>query len=57
MAKVGAKIDKVQHQRAFTMLAAQNIALALVIQTRGRAHIAQVLAARGAEGFEACEPH
>ena len=57
VAEVGANIDEVHHQRAFTMLEAQNVELALVIQTRGRAHIAQVLAALGAAGFEASEQH
>ena len=57
VAEAGANIDEVHHQRAFTMLAAQNVALELVIQTRGREHIAQVLAALGAAGFEACEQH
>ena len=57
VAEAGANIDEVHHQRAFTMLAAQNVALELVVQTRGREHIAQVLAALGAAGFEACEQH
>ena len=57
VAEAGANIDEVHHQRAFTMLAAQNVSLELVIQTRGRAHIAQVLAALAAAGFEACEQH
>ena len=37
-------IDEVHHQRAFTMLAAQNVAIDLVLQTRGHEHVAQVLA-------------
>ena len=57
VAEAGANIDEVHHQRAFTMLEAQNVELALVIQTRGRAHIAQVLAALGAAGFKASEQH
>ena len=57
VAEAGANIDEVHHQRAFTLLAAQNVELELVIQTRGRAHIAQVLAALGAAGFEASEQH
>jgi threonine dehydratase len=55
VADAGANIDEVHHQRAFTMLAAQNVEIELVIQTRGRSHIEQVLQALRAEGFEAQE--
>ncbi|MES2282483.1 MAG: threonine ammonia-lyase [Pseudomonadota bacterium] len=57
VAEAGANIDEVHHQRAFTMLAAQNVEIEMVIQTRGRDHIAQVLAALKAAGFEASEQH
>ncbi len=57
VAEAGANIDEVHHQRAFTMLAAQNVEIEMVIQTRGREHIAQVLAALNAAGFEASEQH
>ena len=57
VADAGANIDEVHHQRAFTMLAAQNVEIELVIQTRGRSHIAQVLAVLNAAGFEALEQH
>ncbi|MBC7600747.1 MAG: threonine ammonia-lyase [Polaromonas sp.] len=55
VADAGANIDEVHHQRAFTMLAAQNVDIELVIQTRGREHIGQVLAVLQAAGFEAME--
>lgn len=55
VADAGANIDEVHHQRAFTMLAAQNVDIELVIQTRGRAHIAQVLEVLKTAGFEAAE--
>ncbi len=55
VAGAGANIDEVHHQRAFTMLAAQNVDIELVIQTRGREHIAQVLAVLKEAGFEAEE--
>ncbi|HQR97328.1 MULTISPECIES: threonine ammonia-lyase [unclassified Polaromonas] len=55
VADAGANIDEVHHQRAFTMLAAQNVDIELVIQTRGRAHIAQVLDVLKTAGFEAME--
>ena len=57
VAAAGANIDEVHHQRAFTMLAAQNVEIELVIQTRGPEHIAQVLAALNAAGFEATAQH
>ncbi|MEO8388486.1 threonine ammonia-lyase [Polaromonas sp.] len=57
VADAGANIDEVHHQRAFTMLSAQNVEIELVIQTRGRDHIQQVLAALNAAGFEASEQH
>jgi threonine dehydratase len=55
VADAGANIDEVHHQRAFTMLSAQNVEIELVIQTRGRSHVAQVLQALRAAGFEADE--
>ena len=57
VADAGANIEEVHHQRAFTMLAAQNVEIELVVQTRGRAHIEQVLQALRATGFEAEEQH
>ena len=43
VAEAGANIEEVHHQRAFTVLAAQNVEIELVLQTRGKAHIQQVL--------------
>lgn len=57
VAEAGANIDEVHHQRAFTMLAAQNVDVELVLQTRGREHLASVLDALHADGFEAVEQH
>jgi threonine dehydratase len=55
VSEAGANIDEVHHQRAFTMLAAQNVEVELVIQTRGREHIQAVLDALHARGFQAEE--
>jgi threonine dehydratase len=55
ISEAGANIDEVHHQRAFTMLAAQNVEIELVVQTRGRDHIQAVLAALRQGGFEAEE--
>jgi threonine dehydratase len=53
VADAGANIDEVHHQRAFTTLAAQNVEIELVIQTRGPQHIAEVLAQLLQAGLEA----
>ncbi len=55
VSEAGANIDEVHHQRAFTVLAAQNVEVELVIQTRGREHIRDVLAALHQGGFQAQE--
>ncbi|WP_311223349.1 MULTISPECIES: threonine ammonia-lyase [unclassified Acidovorax] len=43
VADAGANVEEVHHQRAFTTLAAQNVEIELVLQTRGHAHVQQVL--------------
>ncbi|HSV36899.1 MAG TPA: threonine ammonia-lyase [Ramlibacter sp.] len=55
VSEAGANIDEVHHQRAFTVLAAQNVEIELVIQTRGPEHIKAVLDALHAGGFQAEE--
>ena len=57
VADAGANIEEVHHQRAFTTLSVQSVEIELVIQTRGRSHIAEVLAVLNAAGFEAAEQH
>ncbi len=52
VAQTGANINEVHHQRAFTLLAAQNVEIELVIQARGPAHVDQVLAALRADGLQ-----
>ncbi len=51
--ELGANIDEVHHQRAFTTLSAQNVEVELVLQTRNTAHVAEVVAGLNAAGFEA----
>ncbi len=53
VAEAGANIDEVHHQRAFTTLAAQNVEIELVIQTRGPQHIADVITQLLQAGLEA----
>ncbi len=55
VSEAGANIDEVHHQRAFTVLAAQNVEIELVVQTRGREHIQAVLDALHEGGFQAQE--
>ena len=52
VADAGANISEVHHQRAFSMLAAQNVEVELVLQTRGPQHVAQVVSALQAAGFD-----
>ena len=51
VAEAGANIDQVQHQRAFTLLAAQNVDIELVLQTRGPQHVDDVMQALQQAGF------
>ena len=53
LAEAGANIEEVHHQRAFSALAAQNVEVELVLQTRNQAHIADVVGRLGAAGFDA----
>jgi threonine dehydratase len=53
VAQAGANIEEVHHQRAFSMLSAQNVEVELVLQTRSRAHVAAVIDAMTAAGFDA----
>ena len=52
VANAGANINEVHHQRAFTTLAAQNVEIELVIQTRGPQHITEVLEALQQAGLQ-----
>jgi len=53
LGKLGANIDEVQHQRAFTSLSVERAQIEVVVQTRGVAHIEQILSAMRSEGYEA----
>ncbi len=53
VADAGANIGEVHHQRAFTMLAAQNVEIELVLQTRSKAHVDEVLNQLRTAGMEA----
>ena len=53
VADAGANIEEVHHQRAFTTLSAQNAEIELVVQTRGHAHVTEVLDVLRQAGFDA----
>ncbi len=53
LARLGANIDEVQHQRAFTSLSVERVQIEVVVQTRGVAHIERILEAMRAEGYDA----
>jgi threonine dehydratase len=53
LARLGANIDEVQHQRAFSSLSVERVQIEVVVQTRGVEHIARILAAMRDEGYEA----
>ena len=53
LAGLGANIDEVQHQRAFTSLSVERVQIEVVVQTRGVAHVEQILAAMRTEGYDA----
>lgn len=53
VAAAGANIEEVHHQRAFTLLAAQNVEIDFVLQTRNQQHVEQVLEALRTAGTQA----
>jgi len=48
---LGANIDEVMHQRAFTTLSVERAQIEVVVQTRGIAHVEQILASMRGEGY------
>jgi threonine dehydratase len=53
VAEAGANVDEVHHQRAFSALSGRQVEIELVLQTRHEAHVAAVIAALQAAGFDA----
>jgi threonine dehydratase len=53
VAEAGANIEEVHHQRAFSALPVQSVEIEVVLQTRDRPHLAAVIEALRARGFEA----
>lgn len=53
VAEAGANIEEVHHQRAFSTLPVQSVEVDFVLQTRDLSHLASVIEALRAQGFEA----
>ncbi|MBP6778442.1 MAG: threonine ammonia-lyase [Piscinibacter sp.] len=53
LGRLGANIDEIQHQRAFTSLSVERAQIEVVVHTRGVAHIEEVLAALREQGYRA----
>ena len=53
LGRLGANIDEIQHQRAFTSLSVERAQIDVVVHTRGIAHIEEVLAALRGQGYRA----
>ncbi len=53
LGKLGANIDEVQHQRAFSPASVERVQIEVVVHTRGVEHIAEILSAMRAMGYRA----
>ena len=53
LGKLGANIDEVQHQRAFSSLSVERVQIEVVVQTRGVTHIEAILQAMRERGYTA----
>ena len=51
LGSLGANIDEVQHQRAFSTLSVERVQIEVVVHTRGVAHIDEILGAMRAQGY------
>ena len=53
LGRLGANIDEVQHQRAFSSVSVERVQIEVVVHTQGVAHIEEILAAMRAAGYRA----
>ena len=53
LGRLGANIDEIQHQRAFTSLSVERAQIEVVVHTRGAAHIEEILLALRDNGYRA----
>jgi threonine dehydratase len=52
LGELGANINQVQHQRAFSALSVEWVQIEVVLQTRGWAHVAHILLTMRAQGYQ-----
>ncbi|MEO8278238.1 MAG: pyridoxal-phosphate dependent enzyme, partial [Ideonella sp.] len=53
LGQLGANIDELSHQRAFSSLSVERVQVEVVVQTRGVAHIEEIIATLCERGFQA----
>jgi threonine dehydratase len=53
LGELGANIDEVQHQRAFTTLSVERAQIDIVVRTRGNEHVNEILSAIRSHGYAA----
>ena len=51
LGRLGANIDEVQHQRAFSTLSVERALIEVVVQTRGAAHVEEIFASMRSQGY------
>ncbi len=53
LARLGANIEQVRHQRTFTTLSVERVQIEVVVHTRGAEHVEEILEAMRGEGWRA----
>jgi threonine dehydratase len=53
LGRLGANIDEIQHQRAFSSVSVERVQIEVAVHTRGVAHIDEILAAMHEQGYRA----
>jgi threonine dehydratase len=53
LGRLGANIDEVQHQRAFSSVSVERVQIEVVVHTQGVKHIEEILSAMRAAGYRA----
>ena len=53
LGQLGANIDELSHQRAFSSLSVERVQVEVVVQTRGVAHIEEIIATLCERGYQA----
>ncbi len=53
LGRLGANIDEIEHQRRFSALSLERAKIEVELQTRGAAHVEEILAGLRAQGYHA----